>query len=70
MKIEEMLNQEIPIKFNIMLYELFKNTKGFLIVQETENSFDLTFKLPLPKDKTYIKPIEDILEQIVRFKGQ
>ena len=70
MKINEILNKEIPVQFNLMLFELFNNTKGFLIVQETENSFDLTFKLPLPKDKAYIKSIEGILEQLIRFKGR
>ena len=70
MEIKKILNEEIPIKFNLMLYELFRKTNGFLILQETEETYDLTFKIPMPKDKMYKNQIGEILDQIIRFKGK
>ena len=70
MKIEDILNKEIPIKWNLMLYQLFKDNKGFLIVQETEKSFDLTFKIPLPKTKQHRDGVNKVLKEVWRWKGE
>ena len=69
MDINKVLNQEIPVVFNLMLAELFKGTKGILVVQETEETYDLTFKLPLPKGKMYKDGVEKILSEITKWRG-
>ncbi len=66
---EEIEKDVISIKMNLMLYELVKNFTGFATIVKSEDGYILNLEFPVAPLNTPIKIINDLKQQIMKFKG-